>query len=374
MIKQTLMRYLILTKRLFKKKSFVLILLLVPILACTVSFTLQKGDSGVITVALALDDGEDLRGREIINGLLNDSGLIRFVTCKSPAEAVAAVESGDCDAAWIFPDGLDEKIEKFVSNTHKNNGFVTVIQREENVALRLSHEKLNRALYPHLSLALYGESVSGAPLDEERKEELYFSVNAQGEDLFSFVYLNGDGSGAREGGEDGNFLTSPLRGLLALTVLFGGFAAAMYYLHDGKRGVFHRLTKKERFSFRGVYHLSAVFTVGAAALAAVLITEGFGDTLRELLSMGLYCLGTAGFCMCLGGALRDLRLLGGTAPLVTLASAVLCPVFLSAPKLPALQLLLPTYYYLSSVTDTRYILYSAFYAAAAFLLARFICK
>ena len=154
-IKDILRCYLILTKRLFYKKSFVAILLFIPILVGAMGIVAGNGDSGVVTIALAMENREDRIASEIVEDLMSDGGLMRFVLCDTPEAANLSVSTGEADAAWIFADGLEKKIEKFVNHTHQNNAFVTVVQREESIFLRLSHEKLNSTLYPYIAFALF---------------------------------------------------------------------------------------------------------------------------------------------------------------------------------------------------------------------------
>ena len=186
-------RWWILNKRLFKKPSFVMILLLIPLLVVAMQIVSAREDSGLLTVALAAQDGEDERAREIIARLTDSGQLVRFVTCDSPAHAGTLVEEGRADAAWIFADDLAENMDKFTQHIHPRNAFVVMIQREETALMRLSHEKLNAALYPYLSRDLYQNYtyrhiVPPDTLTPAQLEAYYAAVGAEGEDLFSLVH------------------------------------------------------------------------------------------------------------------------------------------------------------------------------------------
>lgn len=362
--------YFILSKRLLHKKSFVAILVLVLLIVGALAFAANNGDSGIITVAVAAENSNDEIADGLMNTLLNEKGLVRFLHCDSPDSAGEAVERGQADAAWIFHDELDEKIRKYVNNTNARNAFVTVIQREESVFLRLSHEKLNALLYPYVSRALFlerAEDTFNGSLDNAI--DYYYAVNADGSDLFEFVYVSDGGADEVAESDDTSFLVSPLRGLLAVMVVLSGFAVAMFYMQDESHGVFDRFPKSTNFSFSAVYHATAVFMVGAAAFIALQIagiSVGIG---YELLVSIVYCLSAVAFCMCLRLILRDIRLFASLVVVLTVVTVVLCPILFSAPDIPLVQYLLPTYYYLKAVASVKYLIYMIAYSLVWFVFA-----
>ncbi len=376
-IKNMIRHYGIFSKRLLCHKSFVAILLLVPILVCAVTLIAKNGDSGVITVALGMENGEENITQEIVSQLLEDDSLIRFVLCGSGEEAAACVQGGKADAAWIFHDGLEQKINDFAQNPLKYNAFVTVIQKEDNILLRLSHEKLNSVLYPALSLSLFSEYIeNNLPRSErEHTESFYHAIHADGKDLFEFVYLNTSGAETAKEKHTGDFLISPLRGLLAITVVLGVMAAAMLYGQDEARGVFDRFSKSKETSLSLVYHAAASVLIGSAVYAALLLMRISVGWLYELLVLAVYCIAVIGFCLCLRLLLPDIRFFGAAMPVLAAAMTVFCPIFFPAPNLPVIQYLLPTYYYLNAFSHSDFVLYLGLYSilihALVFFLRRF---
>ena len=367
-IKDILRCYLILTKRLFYKKSFVAILLFIPILVGAMGIVAGNGDSGVVTIALAMENREDRIASEIVEDLMSDGGLMRFVLCDTPEAANLSVSTGEADAAWIFADGLEKKIEKFVNHTHQNNAFVTVVQREESIFLRLSHEKLNSTLYPYIAFALFADvSTEEVPeLTDDQLEEIYNAVNAEGADLFEFVYASEGGKDTTKEEGDLNLIVSPLRGLLAIMVALGGIAVSMFYKQDEMRGVFDRFSHNKRFFFSTVYHATAVFIIGAVVFIAVLLTQNSENLWYELLVMLVYCISNIAFSMCLRLILRDMRLFASVSPVLVIVMVVLCPILFSAPNLPAIQYLLPPFYYLNAVYGAAHLVYMLIYSAVLY--------
>lgn len=374
-IKTFFKRYFILSKRLLKKPGFVAILLLVPILVAAMTIMAKNGDSGIVTVALVAEDKKDATANEIIAKLTADKSLIRFKTCKSDDEAVAMVEDGSADAAWIFKADFDNQIRDFINLMHTRNAPVKIVQREESVSLRLSHEKLNTVLYPYLTRAIYNHSltssseVDASKLSKEEIDAFYDEIDAEGEDLFEFVYSNAVGNPSEpEDKDSSSLILSPLKGLLAIMILLSGIAVSMFYMQDEARGVFDRFPRGTGFSFSLIYHAAAVVMVGIAAFIALAVT-GIAPNWYELPILLLYCACTVGFCMCLRMIIGDIRLFGTLAPLLIVVTAVLCPIFIAAPGVPAVQIFLPTFHYMISFTNKFFILYMGIYTAVLYLLA-----
>jgi hypothetical protein len=264
---------------------------------------------------------------------------------------------------------MQEKIAAFVQFPNPRNAFITVVQREENIFLRISHEKLNAALYPYISIALcedyiYVNLLTPEEISEQQIKEYYDAVNADGEDLFDFVYANFDESSADT--SSSNFLLSPIRGLMSVMVVIGGFAVAMFYMQDEARGTFDRLPNGRRFAFSIEYHAVAVFDIAIAVLAALLLTGLSVGFWRELAALLMYIVITVGFCIGLRLLCKDIRLLGALAPVLAVIMVVLCPVFFNVSALPAIQYLLPPYYYLNAIYDPEFFGYMAIYAIAVY--------
>ena len=370
-IKNSLRCFYILCKRLLHKKSFVTIMLLIPMLVGAMGILVTGGDSGVLTIALAMRDNEDTVAQEMVADLTDSGGLIRFTACNTTSEAVSLVESGKADAAWIFSKDMKEKIAKFASHTNYNNAFVTIVQREDSIFLKLAQEKLNSTVYPYISRELFAQRViSEFPhMTAAEYEKIYNSVKSDGEELFDFVYSGENALNPNDRDSEESFLISPLRGLLAIMTVIGGMAVAMFYMQDEEHGVFDRFPRSAGFSFSVLYHATAVLMLGAVVFAALLITGMAGNAWYELIAIILYCTATVGFCICLRLILREIRIFGSIAPVLVVVMAVLCPVFFKAPSIPIIQYLLPTYHYLNSFSNPVFLLYMVAYSVASLTLA-----
>lgn len=358
-------RFLLFNKRLFKKPSFIAILLLIPMLILSLSIVSKNEKIGVMTIALALENSADPTADEIVTKLINDNSLINFIKADSPDAAIRLVESNSADASWIFPDNMAKKIADFIEFPSERNSFILIIQREDNVFLNISHEKLGAALFPYVSLALcedyiYRNILSSEDISSAEIEEYYNSVDAEGADLFEFFFANSDND--VQNSDKSNYLTSPMRGLLAILVALSGIAVAAYYIEDQTRGSFDYLRSRGNFVFSICYHSTAVVDTALTMLIALIIT-GLGVGLwRELAAITLYIVITVGFSILLRLIVRDLRYLCALAPALIITMAVLCPIFINPPSLPFIQFLLPPYYYMNMIYNEAFFIYTVIYA------------
>lgn len=141
-------------KRLYKKATFLLLLISIPLLVLGYNATAQE-DSGVLTIALASRPTEVEALTRSVWDELQESQLILYVECESPEAATEMVRRGDADTAWIFEENLEHKIYDFVARRSRQNAFVTVIEPEDRVMLKLLREVLSGTMFPHCSQALY---------------------------------------------------------------------------------------------------------------------------------------------------------------------------------------------------------------------------
>ena len=372
-------RFLILNKRILKKKIFLFILLLIPLSVASLAIA-STGDSGLITIALTAEDFSDPTASTVIDDLTTSDSLIHFVVADTPDEAIDLVEGGEADGAWIFPEDMQERIEDFANFASDRNSFVLVIQREDSVFLKLSHEKLNSALYPYISLAfcedyIYDNMLTTDEISSQTIKEYYDSIKAEGADLFQLVYAEG---GINENTDEENYLLSPARGLMAILIMLGGLAAAMFYTSDESRGVFDRMPNGRRFAFAVEYHAVAVFDVALATFIAILIGGISVSFLYELASILLYIIAVVGSCMLLRLVFYDIRILASITPALAIIMAVACPIFINPPSIPILQYLLPPFYYLKSIHRPEFLGYMAIFSvityAASYLLYRIRTK
>ncbi len=360
---QMFVRFMLLQKRLLGKGGFLLMLCLAPLLAAGVG-RLSAEPAGIATIALYVPEG-DASAQEISGRLLNGGGVLRYLPCGDEEKARTLVETGEADAAWIFSEDLSERLEE-LGEKRRVRPVVTVVERKDSVPLILGREILYAAIYPSFSYAVYAgyvrEDLGVAEMTDEALYRVYDSVAVEGS-LFRMVYPD-DTPGETE---NFTYVQAPLRGILAVWFTFVGLAAALWFMQDEDRGVYGRIPVTRRL--RVSYIAGAVFLLDSAVvlLLSCWLAGVFTEWKKEVVSCAVFAVCVLAFTNLLRMICRTPRRLGMTFLPLLAAMLLLCPVFLNLPYLKAGKLLLPPWYYLQSIHNTRYLYEMAVYTAVLVL-------
>ena len=358
-LRRFLLWYGLLTKRLLRRPSFWCLLLCVPLLAGAMAAA-AKQESGIVRIALYCPEA-DGPARRSADRLLSADSLVRCTEYGSEDAARDAVRRADADAAWIFRDTAADEIERFAAH-RGTRGAVLVVEREDNVFLRLAREQLAAAIYPEASRALFRGFLTeslGAPEDSpDEFFEQYYSTKVEDAPIVEFSHL--DGSPA-----DSSYLVAPVRGLLALLLILTGLGSAMHCDADERRELFLRLRAPLRRFLPLLVHFTALLPVALAALLALRVSGLLGAWPRELGVMLLYCAAVSAFCELLRKLCRSQARLGALIPVLLAVMLALCPVFFDLRRPELLRRLLPPYYYLNAIHTRGFALQLAVFAGAA---------
>ena len=371
-MKKRLWTFWMLTKRLYKKPAFLTILLLIPVLTLCYRAA-AGGESGMMTIALA-QEGEDALAQSICSELEGSSQVILYRRCESAQQARLLVTTGKVDAAWIFPENMEEAMAAFME-APKETPIVQVLQREENVAHHLTHERLSGQVYHTLSRMIFlayarTEFPEMDALTDEQLLEYYDQTQLEGQ-LFTYESVTGRAL------PQTHYLLAPVRGILGILAVLCGLAAAMYYRKDIRSGTFDLMPQRMRPIAEISCQLVAVGNVIAVSLITLLLTGLGGNVLLEIAVLVLYSLCVAVFSMLLRSVLDNEKLLGALLPLTAVISLLACPVFLDIPQLALLRYLLPPTYYISGIYEPVYLLYMLLHTvlcAAGYLLSEKLHK
>ena len=360
-MRNVLLWYALLTKRLLRKPVFLFLLLCVPLLAGAMALVARQ-DSSIVTVALVCDT-DDAAARRSAERLLRSDSLVRCTAYETEAEARDALSKARVDAVWIFGDRTSDELLRFVSG-RGTRGAVTVVEREETVFLRLAREQLAASLYPEASYTLFRTYLTerlGAPADApDEFFDQYYQTRIAEDPIIIFSHIGGS-----ESASAADYLVTPVRGLLALLLILTGLASAMYYDEDARREVFLRLPALLRRFLPLLYHLTALLPMGLAALLALWAAGLLGPLPREIGLMLLFCLSAAVFGELLRRLCRTRSRLGALIPVLMAGMLALCPVFLDLNILAPVRHLLPPFYYLNAVRSSAFIWQLALFTFAA---------
>lgn len=369
-LKTLFVRAFLLNKRLLKKISFIIILCLIPLLTLAMTY-LAKDESGILTITLCSEDLNDPLANEIIDDLIKDEGVLHFKKANTKEDAYEAVISGTSDASWIFHENLQNKINSFAQN--QATSFITVVERETDVSLQLSHEKLCGVVYPYISKSIFKDFMlnEAFEVNEITEKDIVKGYNEAigGGNLVVLERLESD-----KEQPTANYLTAPLRGILCLVVLLCGLAAVMYHQSDKENKIYDWLSPKKQIYPGIATTSSAVFDALIVSTIALAISGMFTSVIYEISSALMYLFAVTSFCTLLGSITRKSSVTGRIIPFVMIISLVISPIFFNLKSLHTLQSILPTYYYLYAVYQPIYILYGFLYSSALLLLSLMINK
>lgn len=357
-----------LSKRLYKRAAFLAIMALIPLAVLALEVAAQA-NSGFLHIVLAQTDPTDPVSSQLVERFMGEQSLILFSYAEDPRDAADMVVNGEADAAWIFPDNMEEKVERFVTSHYTRGGVVTVVEREQSVFSRMAREKLNFALQHYSASACYlnytRENVEQLNALSDEELMVYFNEVEFNDELF--LFRTPDGSTAVR--VDNNYLLAPVRGLLGVLMVLCGVAAALFYLGDEERGTFALVPLRRRGWVAYACLFIAVLNISVVTLLALLFGGVATSLWLEVPILLLYAVGCAAFCLLLMRLCGSIRVLASVLPVLVTVMIVVCPIFFDI-RLPLwLKLVFPPTYFISATFDRWYLLYMVVYAMACVALA-----
>ncbi len=339
-----------LNKRLYKRPSFLILLLLIPCM--TAAFTLFSQDETHL-LRIAVYAKEPLPESMQIT-LQENTGLIGYTMFNTEKEAVSAVTDFGFDAAWIFEEDIVHASKRYIE---KEEPIVKTIQREDTVFLRLSREKLYALIYPYISQALYHDFMEEKFPDAEKEilNSLYQNELVH-DNLVDIRYSNSE-----ESFSESNHLLSPLKGLLAIAVFLCAYSAMIHDKKDKENGLYARIPLGKRIFPTAANIFLAAVNASAVSLIAFAVSGLFTIWYLEIPLMLLYVGMCTAFCLLLGEVADHIRILGSMMPILIMMMLVICPIFININSLFQLRMLFPPYYYLSCFRSDRYFLLGLVY-------------
>ncbi len=358
-----------LNKRLLKRPSFIIILLLIPIFTLSMSRVATE-ESGFVRIAVCALDKGDAAATAIIEELKKDNKMTVITECENESEARSLVEQGKVDTAWILLDNLESRADKI--GRGESEQLVRIYMTEENTFVRAAREKLLGMFFPLVSYEIYENAALKLPLPPEYKTSEAFAeayhIFEDDVNLIEYTYLDSNQSAPT----NYDFLTAPLRGLLCTVMLLCGLAAALFFNCDDREGIFANLTAGRRAAVFIANNLAALTLSGFFVSMALMLSGLYGSFWYESLSMLLYILAATGFCTLIGALLKSPAKLSVAFPIVLILSIAMSPVFFNMRRLALVQGFFPLYHYLYGMNNPRFIIslgfLAVFYLIAAAML------
>ena len=348
------MRYLLLLKRLLKKKSYIAMLLVVPLMAIMLR-SMSSAEAGLLTIGVYAA-GDDYSSTWLKNNLMETPGSLRFVMYDSKEQLIKDVERQQLQEGWICPENLDKTISDMADKSNTSDKIQIVI-RESGLTHMLAREVICSRVYPliarqmalnYVSKNVYDSNPTKGQIDHILDTYDNYGINGN---LFEMGYLDEDGPVE----EDTNYLMMPFRGILALWLLLLAVAASMYYLEDEKNGLF--IWWKTSFPLiRDLLYYFVIMLIPTIMVMIGLVYSGvFTSFGREVIGIILYDFAVILLAMILREILSSIKGLGIIMPVLIMACAILSPVFIDFKEGRQLQKICPTFHYLYCIHDEYYV-------------------
>jgi ABC-2 type transport system permease protein len=360
---------LLLWKRLYKKASFVLLLLLIPLLALGYG-TASQDDSGIMTVALASEATPVEPLTQSVWDELQQSNVVRYVICQSPEQARDMVKNYRADVAWIFAENIEEKIYTFAADRSRKNAFVTIVEPKDRTILKLGREILSGVMFSYCSEAVYLQYIREnvpelAELSDQQLLEYFHNVELE-EGLFA--YSDVQGNVIKDTDDRHHYLLTPVRGIMAVIMVLAALATAMYYLRDVKQGTFSLVPHRYLWVVELGCQLITSLNVAAVVLLSLIFAGQISEAGREVAVLLVYSLCVGCFAMLVRRIFGGIRGLAMVTPLLVLAMLAVCPVFLNVAELRGLQMLFLPTYYINGIRSWEYLVAMALYGVVCLTL------
>lgn len=373
------MKYLLLLKRLLKRKSYILMLVLVPLLV-NVLILLGDGSGAVMKIGVYVP-GQDASSQALREMIYEDSAPIRYVKYYNLNEMIADLKDKTIDEGWAVPYDLDTVVRQMAASQYPSDKIYVLI-REEGLSHMLGREIITSKVYPLIAKQLMIQYMSKNIYDGKPTEKQLLEMNN------SYEAYNVDGSFFEMGYFDeatnkisygDSILLMPLRGIISIWLLLCGIATSMYYLIDEKNGLFIWWKTKTPF-LRDIGYYGVVFILptiiafltivqcnGIALQLSDWATEGKLESHREYmnavlatvpyeaLTLIVYVFNIIFLAMLFRMIFRSVRNLGILTPALIMMTMVLSPVFIDIKELRPIQRFCPAFHYLSSLHDHYYL-------------------
>lgn len=357
-----LRRYFLLNKRLYKQLSYVILLIIIPVAVFLLRVTTQE-KGHLMSVGIYAEDKTDETTKELLKEIFDFKKEFLFTEYDSEQEAVADVQKGVIEEAWIIPDGIGDSLLKMAAGEYPRD-TITLYLRETGVTHYLMKEILESCFFKLLSDDVFKAYVIENFEDSEGVDDVYinFYNKVPESSLFKFSYLDGETS------EEADYLIMPIRGLLAILLLITGIAGSVYYIEDEKHGLFiywHSRTK----NLRALGYYSVVMFNSTLLVLASLFLAGIGtNPLMEILNLLIYDFMIILFSMILRTIFPRIKTIGVVMPLVVILSILLSPVFIDFKSLRVIETFVPSFHYLMSTHSIRYTYFMLIYCVVEIVI------
>lgn len=366
-MKQYVIWLILLMKRLPKSPSFVVLLLLIPVLAIGMSKLEQGEESAVyVGVTMAVNDGLEEKSQDstaktrewhdtLWTLLQEQDGILEFRVYDDATEMKQAVETETLDCGFVLPENL---VERIMENDWRES--VILYESATSTMTEFAKERIASevfVLYAKESYVNYigqTENFEEAEANGIEKEEIVaFAEEAYQSHLldgstFAFEYqgeVNQNTSTLEEQETKERF---PVRGILAVCIFLSGMCGLLFDWNDRQEKRFNRICPEWMTTMVNAW-IPTIYTSFVSLLTLGLLGK-LDHIGKEIVSLLAFQFLIILYCSIIRLILRTQEMIAIAIPILTLASIICCPVFirlaLYLPVFRVVEKVFPVTYYL----------------------------
>lgn len=341
----------LLTKRLLRKPSFILTLLLIPLFVLFLQRSLHSGDA-ILQVALFTESSDPSALESTLLAKMTDASnsTVHFYICDSLSELQDDLDNNRAVCGYLFPRNLEQKLEE---HAQKNTAIITAYHQASATETRLLDEFVYRMIYEELAYDIVEQHIyekkKETPTDRLRTLYKHYQ---QDYTFIRFEYADGSDNQILNQ-ENSNYLLLPIRGICSVLILLAAMTGTIFWYEDHERKLFLWLPQPYKTMVPFLYSLIPAILAGICGIIAIIMTGFARQFLQECICMGLFLLAITAYSMLLRELLPDANSYLAAIPLSVIGSILLCPIFAdltaALPLLKSLRMLSPVSYYLNSI-------------------------
>ena len=351
-MKRLLLCNTLLAKRSFKKFSFLVLLVMIPVLAILYKNNVSKNTSPNIMAGIYLEKDTPYVN-SIIDRITSQFGSVEFEKCPDLETLQKRVVTGRYECGYYFGEDFEERLMnsdlQSLITVYSSPATMTVALANEYVYSEIFREYVFHRLVDYISKdpVFDGHDLSDVKETLLPVYEGYIASDA----TFSFQFLNSESKITDNTQLYTSFSLSSVKGLLSMFVMFAGFMGVLNLYKDDHKGIFFAFTGNERTLSKMSEIFIMTFVAGIVVLITIYgcgISDGF---LLETARLLVYDLACCVYLYIIYKITPNQFIFATMIPLLTLGSAVFCPVFADLSEIiPFIRYLswvfLPKYYFI----------------------------
>ena len=350
---------LLMTKRLMKKPSFIIILVLLPVILVMYRFIITEDDA-TIRACIYVPEGSEEFTTKLADDLVTADFQAKFYLVDSEDDLYSDVIAGRAEVGYILPKDIRERFL-----TKNWDGAVTMVVSDSSQMAPFVNEFVTVVIYTDMMeeyITDYLVNRSGLTFEDGDIRPLIresLRKHAGSGSLFDISYRDyyKNEEVSREEVMSENYLMKPIRGTVALFVLLAGLAGLVFWFQDNAEGRFKVMSHEKRPVINYGSLLLPTALSAIVGMVCIIIAGLCGNIFYELLTMLLYVIFVTGVCEIIRVIVPNVNAVCAAIPILAIASYLCCPILIDLKKvLPVvsyLRKILPPDYYLETFNGTK---------------------